>query len=83
MTLYTLLERALDEAIKLRDEAGRGEKGRKLAILATDLEKALAWAGYALAGEAVTEDATASETGVTVLNKIREEHISPTCDPGA
>ena len=42
-----IISAALDEAQVARDKAGRSEQGRKLAILATKLEDALAWALYA------------------------------------
>lgn len=40
------LKAALDEARAQRDEAGRSERGRLLAVLTTKIEDALAWWEY-------------------------------------
>jgi hypothetical protein len=46
MGLREKVQDALATAEDLKERAGRGDAGRMLAILCTDLEKALAWCEY-------------------------------------
>jgi hypothetical protein len=44
--LSVRLNEILVHAVVMRDQAGRSERGRQLAIVATDLEKIKAFVGY-------------------------------------
>lgn len=66
MTLAEALCRALVEAKRERDESGRGERGRMLALTVTKIEEAMLW-----------HLAAACEMGVDEMSR----RVSPTVNP--